>query len=528
MRARVNDWLRSAIGCGVRVSGIVFDRLLKWRLRRFEANQERLKRKYKGTLNKRNIGTRSESAGSSTGSKSTDGRFAVTSGSAGDPKRILYTRQRLRACKWIFSDMFARACRAFQIRRTSLYVFSSFEPDDSLTSMLLDELELPNYFATLQAPYRVQRHHAIRALAAEYGATAVRLWLMTIANPGVLYSTNPSTISTFFDDVSQNWHESAALIRVWCKDPKRFSSDVRKIARRLASVGSDKRLQAIAASNTPLPIDVWAPSVEAYLCWTGGYVKPFLDRLQQYLPSPRYRLIPMYSMSTETIETMAHFDNNDVYFLPLAPGVVYEFVEHTEQAHNIQPAQQARVVKPTEQARFIAPTELEPGKLYEMIVSDAYGLRRYHTADLFLCRRKIDGLPDLTFARRRGLEYSFTGEKLTAEQVSLVFEQLRQQHSNIFAGRYLTCVPAQPRDKLPHYNVFLIGNRQTATQTSTPSPRVATNYSARSTASIAVSARAGVWAPWPSSKPAQKNSSSSSLRTTRGKRSLSFSRSVLI
>jgi hypothetical protein len=164
----------------------------------------------------------------------------------------------------------------------------------------------------------------------------------------------------------------------------------------------------------------------------------------------------MYSMSTETIETLPHFDSHDVYFLPLAPRIVYDFIEHIDIT---QPVQQAPVRKPTEQPRLLSPTQLEPGKLYEMIVSDAYGLRRYHTADLFLCIRKIRGLPDLAFQKRRGLEYSFTGEKLTAEQVSIVFEQLRRQYPNIFAGRYLTCVPVHLPDSLPHYNIFLIGDR---------------------------------------------------------------------
>lgn len=336
--------------------------------------------------------------------------------------------------------MFARACRTFRIKRTSLYVFSSFEPDESLTSMLLDETGLPNYFATLQAPYRVQRHHAIRALAAEYGVTAVRLWIMTLSNPGVLYSTNPSTLSTFFDDLAHNWRESSDLIRNWCKDSKRFNSNVRKLASRLASTGSEARIHAIATSDTSLPINVWVPAVEAYICWTGGYVKPFLDRLQKYLPSPHYRLIPMYSMSTETIETLTSFKDDDVYFLPLAPGVVYEFLQETDHQH------------------FLKPAALEPGKLYEMIVSDAYGLRRYHTGDLFLCRRKIDNLPDLVFVKRRGLQFSFTGEKLTAEQVSLVFEQLRERYPQVFADRYLTCVPSA--ESIPHYKVLLIGEAQ--------------------------------------------------------------------
>ena len=93
-----------------------------------------------------------------------------------------------------------------------------------------------------------------------------------------------------------------------------------------------------------------------------------------------------------------------------------------------------------------------------MIVSDAYGLRRYQTGDLFLCRRKINGLPDLVFVRRRSLEYSFTGEKLTAEQLRSVFEQVRELYPRLTAGRLLTCVPSEPAHAVPHYQVVLVGD----------------------------------------------------------------------
>jgi hypothetical protein len=424
----VNDALRSAIVHCIRVAGLLLSRVEQFRIRAFTANQQRLTRIY-------------ESRSDEIPNPSPGGKFAFTSGSAGEPKRILYPSRRLRALKFVFTDMFARACWAFRIKRTSLYVFSSFAPDESLTSLLLDEIDLPNYFATLQAPYRVQRHPAIRALAEEYGPTAVRLWLLTISNPGVLYSTNPSSISTFFAELENHWRENSRLVANWSKDPKRFNPDIRKIARRLDSAGSAQRLRAIATSDEPLPIGVWAPALEAYICWTGGYVKPFLDQVQKYLPATRYRLIPMYSMSTETIETISHFQNKEVYFLPLATDVLYEFIED-------------------ETDRLLGPTELQPGKLYEMVVSDAYGLRRYRTGDLFLCRRKLGELPDLAFVRRRGLAYSFTGEKLTADQVSIVFDELRTQYPNVFVDRYVTCVPAQPSDALPHYKVLLIGDQR--------------------------------------------------------------------
>jgi len=65
------------------------------------------------------------------------------------------------------------------------------------------------------------------------------------------------------------------------------------------------------------------------------------------------------------------------------------------------------------------------------------------------------------FLRRRGLAYSFTGEKLTGEQVSAVFEQLRAQYPELLADKYLTCVPSQPAHEIPHYKLLLIGDRKT-------------------------------------------------------------------
>jgi hypothetical protein len=62
-------------------------------------------------------------------------------------------------------------------------------------------------------------------------------------------------------------------------------------------------------------------------------------------------------------------------------------------------------------------------------------------------------LPDLAFVRRRTLEHSFTGEKLTAEQLSIVFDKLRASYPSLLADRFLTCVPSQP----PHYKVLLVG-----------------------------------------------------------------------
>ena len=435
MRTLVNDHLRYVIGWTIKFLGLVGSGAQILQIISFRANQKRLKRKYGirpdtlvlpyGPQIENSIRNAANMHGS-------NARFATTSGSTGKPKEILYTRRRLLALKLTFSDMFARVCFASKIARTSLYVFSSFETDTSLTSLLLDERVSPTYLSTLQAPYRVQSHPAIRSLVSKYGSAAVRLWLLTISNPGVLYSTNPSTISTFLDELASEWPRSSRLIKDWCNDPASFSPAVHQIFRRLKSRGYRKRLKQIALSQSPMSLASCAPAVKTYICWTGGYVQPFLDRLAKHLPTPRYTLIPMYSMSTETIETLPHFGDHDVAFIPLAPGVVYEFLNDT--------------------GNLIDASQLEPGQLYELVISDAYGLKRYRTDDLFRCVRKIHSLPDLTFVRRRTLEYSFTGEKLTGEQLSIVFDRLRAMYP--LTDRLLTCVPSQP----PHYKLMLIGD----------------------------------------------------------------------
>jgi hypothetical protein len=453
MRAVINDALRTLITHAILFGGTLLDVYQRFRIRGFKGAQAKLKPKYRIARDTPVVsyGPRVvESIRHAFARAGRDARFAMTSGSTGEPKQILYTTRRLRILKFTFSDMFARACATYSLKRTSLYVFTSFQSDASLTTMLLNESKLPPYLATLQAPYRVQQHPSIRTLVSRYGPAAVRLWILTISNPGMLYATNPSTISTFLDDLEQRWILNSRLVRDWYRHPHGFDRNVRKIARRINSRGSAQRLHSIAMSSTPLSLEHFAPAVRAYVCWTGGYLQPFLDRLANHLPSPRYRLIPMYSMSTETVETETIFRNCHAHFLPLARGVVYEFIKHSDddRAENL-----------------LTPDQLEPGETYAMVVSDRYGLRRYQTGDLFHCRRKLNGIPDLVFLRRRALEYSFSGEKVTAEQLTVVFDQLRAQYRETLGEGFLTCVPSLPQDENPHYKIILISDRTIPRQT---------------------------------------------------------------
>jgi hypothetical protein len=90
-------------------------------------------------------------------------------------------------------------------------------------------------------------------------------------------------------------------------------------------------------------------------------------------------------------------------------------------------------------------------------VSDAWGLVRYQTCDVFRCVGRVGDVPDLRFLRRRGLAYSFTGEKLTGQQVQAAFEGLLADRPALRTlGVQLALVPSLPGpDVAPCYRLVL-------------------------------------------------------------------------
>jgi hypothetical protein len=477
LRGPFNDALRACIGALIHGLGAACSVIHRARIASFTNTQQKLRRRFRIEPNSPVLayGSPVEAEIRRVASQSAAARWAETSGTTARPKRLLYTPQRIRQTSWTFIDGFVRAfgayCSGF---RSSLYVFRPFDDGDSLTSMLVDEGRVPSYLATLQAPYRVENLPELHELAARYGSAALRLWILAVANPGVLYSTNPSTIALFLDEVASEWDRCRKLIVDFRRNPSWFDPAVHAIAARLQSCGSEERIDAIVSAGAALPLDVWAPAVHTVICWTGGYVTPFLDRLTKRLPPDRYRLVPMYSMSTETIETIGHFEQNGAAFLPLARGVFYEFIEEglPDSPENLKTAH-----------------ELEPGKAYTMVVSDAYGLRRYQTDDVFLCAAVVAGLPDLRFQRRRNLEYSFTGEKLSAGHLQSVFGRLRSE-GMVPEGAFLAGVPSlHGGDGLPHYKIALVSSecsrkeqaargRSSKAEDRRPNPEDLSNFSA--------------------------------------------------
>jgi hypothetical protein len=439
MRGWAQDMLRAWIAIWVRLIGGVLHLRQRRQIRLFGRTQRRLTQAY-GLVPQTPIvhhGQALDAALKASAASKT--RFAATSGSSGIPKQIPYTTARIRMVKRLYMDAFCRAFWAMGIKRTSLYVFSATRSDDSLTTLMMAERRtLPPYFSTLQAPYRVHTHPAMLELEDRYGTLAVRLWVLALSNPGALYATNPSTVALFLERVAADWAEATALVQDWVRDRRSFSAPVRRIARRLESRGSADRLERIANSPGPLPFTACVPAISFLCCWDGGYVRTYLDRIWAHLDPAKVQHVPMYSMSTETVETLPCFDGSAVSFLPIAPGVVSEFLP---------------IGAPCEAEQLVPAESLQVGSEYSLVVSDAWGLTRYHTEDVFSVFARVHGLPDLRFERRLGLAFSFTGEKLTGDQARLAIDALTGVHSELSDAPWMVLVPAAC--PVPHYKLVI-------------------------------------------------------------------------
>jgi hypothetical protein len=372
-------------------------------------------------------------------------RYAFTSGSTSDPKRFPYTSRRLRDIKRTSFEAVVQVARTYNITPPTLFVLSAIQKDDSLSSLLLENESKPSFLDGLIMPSRYTGHPGLEPVVKSHGPTAVRLCLLVLSNPSILYGTNPSTIASFLISVEHDWSNSSRLLRDIAVDPRALGLGVSRVLRKVITRGWEERTRFAASAVKAPSFQEMVPGLKCFCCWDGGYVKPFLDMIRRYLPIDQYVHIPMYSMSTECLQTQTFFVDGTPLYLPTAPGVLYEFL--TEGAED-------------DPDHLLASSDLEVGRSYSMVVSDSYGLSRYQTDDVFLCAGEVDNIPDLRFLRRRGLAYSFTGEKITGKQVESLYARLRENHPVLQdLGAQMTLIPAYSRGDnqgtYPHYRLVI-------------------------------------------------------------------------
>ncbi len=444
-----NEAVRRALSASLGVAAPMVRAALHRRIARHEREQARLRARYRiepstpivrwGEEVERSIGAWADTQ--------RDVRWAETSGSTAHPKRFPFTRARLRAIKRGSWEAAVQAGQVHDVRHPTLFVLAGLARDGSLSSLMLDDGPRASWLQALLMPSKLLWDPALAGLLDAYGATACRLWLLLLSDPGILYGTNPSTLAVFLDRLEHEWEGSVALARAHLAGAE--PALARAVVRRIASPGWQARLARAAEASRRPPLEELLPGLRCYCCWDGGYVAAFLERVHAALPAPRFAHVPMYSMATETVETQTYFGaDGRAHFLPTVPGVLYELLPEGAE---------------DDPAALLPTRALEPGRSYALVVSDGYGLRRYATDDLFACVERVRGLPDLRFVRRQGLAYSFTGEKLTGEQVEAALAALRAEAPALRArGAQLALFPSLPAARggalageLPRYRLAL-------------------------------------------------------------------------
>jgi len=356
--------------------------------------------------------------------------FAWTSGTTHDPKQIFYPKQRLRELQQTYVAQAILAYRHANLERPGFYFLTSMASDHSVSGLLARE-PLPWWLARYILCDSIVYVPAVARLMDRYPQDSLHLTLLLLCEPALIAMANPSSLYAILDHAQRDWNRVRAqiteiLTNDWLPEFRKQMGP--------AIEPREIRLRQQLQSNSCPSIKELLPELRMIYCWNGGYVQPFIDNLQQQLKDIKPLSRPMFSMSTETVAYLIYPNVSLDGGLPIYPGVCYEFI----QVGNDPVAQ-----------HLLKPWELRSGQQYMMVVSDAYGLKRYQTNDLFECIGFKRQTPLLRFQGRAGLGYSFTGEKITDQQLLEVYEIIRRKIE--IPGATFTCFPKLNKGGIPGY-----------------------------------------------------------------------------
>jgi hypothetical protein len=356
----------------------------------------------------------------------------LTSGTTSTPKEVWYTEQRLNAVQGEFLRQVLLLAGELPLESPSIYFLTALSPSRSLSSALLraPKLSFGEHLALSQSI-----GFAPRSLSS--CKDIPELWLhiayILLTQPALLVAANPSTVLILLQHALSQWSEDRTTLRRLLPDVWSSFSRIRR--RAYARNTALERSLSLTELDTVTARDL-LPGLEGIACWTGGYVRPYITRLHSTIDTNDLRILPLLSLSSEEILGLHVPGITDGSCVPLGQHVAYEFIQEGDEARQI-----------------VKPWELQVGRHYSIVVSNRYGLKRYDTADLFLCTGRLGDAPLITFVGRAGLQHSFSGEKLTAEHL---LEAYQRAYTRLALPTAETlCFPHPGREnEIPRY-VFL-------------------------------------------------------------------------
>lgn len=178
-----------------------------------------------------------------------------------------------------------------------------------------------------------------------------------------------------------------------------------------------------------LTMRIW-PKLTLISCWTSAAAALFIPQLKRWFP--QVRLQGKGLLATEGIVSIPI--GGDDSYLPCVASHFFEFVD---------------VASAGGYPRTI--DQLEPGKVYRVVLTTSGGLYRYDLGDLV----EVDGFyrntPSIRFVGRADRRSDICGEKLTPHLVQNLMQKVSQR-LNVFPS-FAMLSPAL--GKSPHYQLFI-------------------------------------------------------------------------
>ncbi|MEN3308479.1 MAG: hypothetical protein V7603_4681 [Micromonosporaceae bacterium] len=166
-----------------------------------------------------------------------------------------------------------------------------------------------------------------------------------------------------------------------------------------------RRLEVARDARGQLELaDLW-PELSLCVCWRSASTRLYQPWLARIVAGADH--LPFSATGTEGIVTIPTDGHPSAGPLAVDQGL-FEFVPwHDDDAGTALPPD----------APTVDPLDVEVGSAYRLVMSQANGLYRYDTGDVYAVAGRVGRVPRLEFLRRAGFQSSFTGEKLTDSDV---------------------------------------------------------------------------------------------------------------
>lgn len=225
-----------------------------------------------------------------------------------------------------------------------------------------------------------------------------KLRLLAGADVRIIVALNPSKIVGLAEILGERSEDLIADLRNGTLDGQPcYGGSDRELATQLDALRRNNR-------GTLRLIDLW-PELSLVVAWnsaSAALYRPWLEAVTPGIPK-----LPFSATGTEGIITIPVDGHSSAGPLAVDLGL-YEFVpmDNRDEEADLEP-----------DVETVDYREVEIGKTYNVVMSQANGLYRYDVGDRYTVVDRVGGVPRLEFVGRTGFGNSFTGEKLTEEDI---------------------------------------------------------------------------------------------------------------